>query len=82
MDRKAMELQDLRRILRETAGVDESVDIEGNIMDSEFTELGYDSVAMIETAARINREYGLSIADELLIEAETPRRLLAVVNGA
>ncbi len=82
MQGRAMRLGDLIQILRETAGVQEGIDIDGEILDQEFTDLGYDSVAMIETAARINREYGLAIADETLIEAATPREMLAVVNGA
>ena len=38
-------LEDLKRVLREAAGEDESVDLDGGIMDTEFGELGYDSLA-------------------------------------
>jgi act minimal PKS acyl carrier protein len=82
MPDKTLELHDLRRILREGAGIDEGVDIDGDILDTGFKELGYDSLAIMETAARITREYKISIDDEALVEATTPRLLLDLVNGS
>ncbi|MFD0206397.1 MULTISPECIES: acyl carrier protein [Saccharothrix] len=74
-------LDDLRRILRQSAGADEGVDLDGDILDLEFADLGYDSLALMETASRITREYGIALDDEAALTATTPRRLLAVVNG-
>lgn len=73
-------LHDLRRILREGAGADEGVDLDGEILDTEFDDLGYDSLALMETAARITREYGIPIDEDALLAATTPRRLLDLVN--
>jgi act minimal PKS acyl carrier protein len=73
-------LHDLRRILLECAGADEGVDLDGEILDTEFEDLGYDSLALMETAARITREYGIPIEDEALTAATTPRRLLDLLN--
>nr|WP_042193147.1 acyl carrier protein [Kibdelosporangium sp. MJ126-NF4]CEL20589.1 Acyl carrier protein [Kibdelosporangium sp. MJ126-NF4]CTQ89500.1 Acyl carrier protein [Kibdelosporangium sp. MJ126-NF4] len=78
---ESVTIDDLKRILREGAGVDEGVDLDGDIMDAEFDELGYDSVALLETASRITREYGVQIDDDIATGATTPRQLLAVING-
>lgn len=77
----AFQLADLRRVLRESAGADEGVDLDGEILDTAFEKLGYDSIALMEAAARISREYGTPIEDDALTTATTPRELLALVNG-
>lgn len=76
----AFELADLRRILREGAGADDGVDLDGEILDVAFDDLGYDSIALMETGSRISREYGATIGDDSLTGSTTPRELLALVN--
>lgn len=73
-------LTDLKRILREGAGADESVDLDGEVLDVEFADLGYDSIAVLEAASRITREYGIALDDDATTSARTPRALLNVVN--
>jgi act minimal PKS acyl carrier protein len=73
-------IDSLRRLLVECAGEDGNVRIDEDVLDVDFADLGYDSLAMMETAARIKQEYGLSVQDDLLAEANTPRALLRVVN--
>jgi len=70
----------LKRILREAAGEDESIDLEGDILNLDFQALGYDSLALLETGGRIEREYAIQLDDTTITEAETPRALLAAVN--
>jgi act minimal PKS acyl carrier protein len=77
-----MTTDDLRRILADCAGTDETVDLDGDILDLSFTDLGYDSLALMETAARINQKFGVLIPDDQLPDLETPRALLAFVTGA
>jgi act minimal PKS acyl carrier protein len=74
-------IEDLKRILRESAGADKNVDLDDEILDIDFDALGYDSLALLETAARITREYGVTLDDEAVTSARTPRRFLGVVNG-
>ncbi|MFJ6937467.1 acyl carrier protein [Streptomyces sp. NPDC101118] len=74
--------EDLKRILLEGAGADESVDLDGDILDTEFEQLGYESLAMLETASRIEREYGITLDDDVLADNPTPRALVAAVNAA
>lgn len=72
----------LKEILREGAGQEEGVDLSDNFMDNTFIELGYDSLALLETVGRIEREFGISLGDDVTSEAETPRLLIDLVNRA
>jgi minimal PKS acyl carrier protein len=67
-------------LLRECAGEDESIDLSGDIMDTSFDDLGYDSLALFNTVNRIEREHGIQLRDETVAEAETPRLLLKEIN--
>ncbi|WP_438486753.1 acyl carrier protein [Streptomyces sp. S186] len=76
------ELTDLTRTLRECAGTDETVDLQGDILDLTFTDLGYDSLAMLQTTGHIERSLGLRLDEDAVSDADTPRRYLAMVNDA
>jgi len=74
-------IDDLITLLRECAGEDESVDLDGaNVRDLSFEELGYDSLALHNTVNRIEREFGIRLPDDVVTEAKTPRELLDEVN--
>ncbi|MET7648851.1 acyl carrier protein [Streptomyces sp. NPDC005426] len=81
MAEQAFTLDDLRRILIEAAGADESYNLDGDILDTDFEELGYESLALLETGGRIEREYGISLDEEVLSIANTPRLLIDTVNS-
>ncbi|MHC0431218.1 acyl carrier protein [Streptomyces sp. O3] len=74
-------LDDLKRILLAAAGADENVDLDGDILDTDFEELSYESLAILETCGRIERDYGISLDDTVVTEARTPRALLELVNA-
>ncbi|MEV7192636.1 acyl carrier protein [Streptomyces sp. NPDC093510] len=74
-------LADLTRILREGAGADDGTDLDGDILDRDFDDLGYESLALLETAGRIEREYGIALDDDVFADSRTPRALIAAVNG-
>lgn len=76
----AMTIEDLRAILVSCAGEDESTDTGTDISDVLFEELGYDSLALMETAARIERDFGVRLPEEMMVELKTPRALLDLVN--
>ncbi|MGP4001263.1 acyl carrier protein [Streptomyces sp. 8N706] len=78
---KHLELSDLTALLRECAGQDEDVDLEGDVLDARFSDLGYDSLAILQTTGRIERDYELKL-DEVIDAAETPREYLRLVNQA
>lgn len=78
---KLFTLDDLKRILLEAAGVAEGVDLDADILDTEFEVLGYESLALLETGSLIEREYGISLDEEAVNDADTPRALIDVVNA-
>ncbi|SMF78693.1 acyl carrier protein [Streptomyces sp. Amel2xC10] len=80
MDTQTFTLDSLKRILREGAGADESVDLDGDILDTDFEDLGYESLALLETCGRIEREYGITLDDSVVGDVRTPRRMVEVVN--
>ncbi|MEU6826047.1 acyl carrier protein [Streptomyces atriruber] len=73
-------LTDLQRILLEAAGADETADLDGDILDTTFAGLGYESLALLETGGCIEREYGIALDDDTLTDALTPRELIHTVN--
>ncbi|MFI5765293.1 MULTISPECIES: acyl carrier protein [unclassified Streptomyces] len=80
MATKAFTLDDLKRILKEAAGVAEGVDLDGDILDTEFDVLGYESLALLEAGSLIERELGISLDEEAVNDAHTPRGFIDVVN--
>lgn len=73
-------VDDVRTILRECAGVDEFAPGSGDLMDTSFGDLGYDSLALIEIAARLRQRFGVDVADEIVADDRTPRQLLEEAN--
>lgn len=73
-------LDDLRDIMRRSAGVDESVDLDADIQRTSFTDLGYDSLALLEVFAQIRTGRGVVIPDDAVGEVETPADLVGYVN--
>ncbi|ROQ66591.1 act minimal PKS acyl carrier protein [Streptomyces sp. 840.1] len=80
MSAEQFTLADLKQILLEAAGAAEDVDFDGDVLDTHFDALGYESLALLETAGRIERAYDIALGDDVLTKAETPRALIDVVN--
>jgi len=74
-------LDDLRMVMRACAGEAEGIDLDGDIADMSFDELGYDSIALLETASRIEKSTGIAIAGDGLTVIGTPRALVELVNS-
>ncbi|MEV0828808.1 acyl carrier protein [Nonomuraea rubra] len=77
---KELTLDDLRHLMRISAGEDESIDLDGDIIDAGFRDLGYDSLAVLELASRLERDWGVVVPDEVAATLETPRAVLDYVN--
>lgn len=77
----ALTLADLRQIMREAAGDDEAVDLDRDILDVPFVELGFDSLAMLETVTLVKRRTGVAVADDELDQIVTPRALLDKIGA-
>ncbi|WP_317441808.1 acyl carrier protein [Streptomyces collinus] len=78
---KHLELSELTALLRECAGEEEGVDLDGDVLDTPFIDLGYDSLAMLQTTGRIERDYEVTL-DEAIDGTWTPRAFLAAVDSA
>jgi act minimal PKS acyl carrier protein len=73
-------LEDLKQVLR-TCGTDESVDLDGDILDVEMADLGYDSLAVLEISARLQQRSGREIPEDVTAESMTLRQLLGYINN-
>ncbi|WP_133909886.1 acyl carrier protein [Streptomyces sp. NBC_00582] len=80
MSNRPFTIDDLKRILHTSAGVPEGVDFDADILDVAFDNLGYESLALLETCGSIEREFGVSIDDDSMTITDTPRTLLRLVN--
>jgi len=71
---------DLIKIMRDSAGADESVTIDGDVLDREFAELGMDSLAVLEIQSRIALDHNVAMPESALEHMTTPRRTVEYVN--
>lgn len=74
-------IDDLERVLSQGAGFDGSIDLH-EVLDRNFEELGFDSLAMLETAARVEREFGVSLDESQIVNMTTLRTFVDSVNGS
>ncbi|MDT0462003.1 MULTISPECIES: acyl carrier protein [Streptomyces] len=72
-------LDGLREIMRHCVGTGESVNLDGDIGDTAFTDLGYDSLAVLEVVTQVQGRLGVAIPDEALNDIETPGALIEYV---
>ncbi|WP_158852617.1 acyl carrier protein [Saccharothrix deserti] len=75
-------IEELFQALIESAGDSETDITPADSLDVPFADIGYDSLALMETAAKIAQRTGVKIDDEQLVDAETPRQLLDLLNRA
>jgi len=73
-------LAELVDVLRSSGGDSAELTEGREILDTDFTELGYDSVALLETAGEIERRWSVLLPEEAIVEARTPRLWLDQVN--
>ena len=71
-------LDDLRALL---VGAEEGADLDGDIADRRFDELGYDSLAVLEIAGEIQRRFGVVVPDDAVSEMPTPAAAVKFVNA-
>lgn len=73
-------LSELAEIMRACAGEDEDAQPLEQAQDQQFDDLGYDSLALLETHSRIQRDYGVELSDDEVGVLKTPRELVDYVN--
>lgn len=70
----------LRELVHEAAGDDESIEFDESQLDTSFENLGYDSLAFMETVSRIERAFGVDLPEDDVMAKKTPRSLIDFVN--
>jgi acyl carrier protein len=73
-------LDALLEVMRSCAGVEDSVQLDVHNADVEFEELGYDSLAVLEVAAQVQRLYGVTMPDECVEHMLTPRTAVEYIS--
>jgi act minimal PKS acyl carrier protein len=74
--------EDLVGCIRQAAGEDGDLDLEGDIAEVTFADLGYDSVAMLEVTLLVERRLGISLPDDQdrTGKSATPKKFVELVN--
>lgn len=72
-------LAELKQIMQESAGVADVADL-SEFERTTLSDLGCDSLAIIETATCIERNYGLKLPEDELFDIPTPGAFVAFVN--
>jgi len=73
-------LDDLRVIMRQSAG---ELEVDGpgiDIAQLSYVELGYDSLALLEISARIKQNLSVQVPDDTVATTATPAATVAAVN--
>jgi act minimal PKS acyl carrier protein len=82
MSQSQLAVGDLARVLLECAGPDEdSLPVGEDTIDVPFEELGYDSLGLLNTVGRLERDLQVRLGDEVA-RAKTPRLMLELINQA
>ncbi|MCX4527172.1 MULTISPECIES: acyl carrier protein [unclassified Streptomyces] len=74
-------ISDLQTIMRQCAGEDEDALSLEQAPDRPFEELGYDSLALLETLSRIERDYGVELCEDKVGGIDTAAELVDFVNS-
>ncbi|MER6567952.1 acyl carrier protein [Streptomyces sp. NPDC001093] len=71
-----LELKDTMLSIAEEIGLD----LEGDFLDKPFTDLAFDSLAVLELVTHIQQDFHLAISDDAVADFTTPRDVLDYVN--
>lgn len=75
-------VEDVTRILRECAGDPEySAEPGADVGALSFTDMGYDSLALLEMAARIQQELFVPVSDDAVEAMTTPQQVVDYVRA-
>ncbi|ATL66263.1 acyl carrier protein [Nocardia terpenica] len=72
---------DVLAALIASAGEPEAQVRSEELLDTTFEELGYDSLALIESVSRLEKRFAVTIPDHLVMDCRTFRELVERANG-
>ena len=78
---RELTVQGLRAIVEQCVGGDNTTAIDETTLDTEWTDLGLDSLALYEIVTRVQDDLAVAISDDEVDTFATPRLLLDSVNG-
>jgi act minimal PKS acyl carrier protein len=70
----------LRDIMSACAGPGKHPELDGEFIDVTYEDLGFDSLAVLQLATRVQQELGVPFPDDAVAEMATPRDVLDYVN--
>ncbi|MGY1434615.1 acyl carrier protein [Streptomyces reniochalinae] len=76
----SISFDDLKAIMSRCTGELDGRELTESDLSTSFTEIGYDSLAVLEIASQLQREYGLQIPDEAIEEMDSPQAVIDYVN--
>jgi act minimal PKS acyl carrier protein len=74
-------IENLKVIVREASGVADGVALDADTIDTPLRDIGYDSLAVLEIASRIQRDFHLVVSDEAIEGMKTGRDIIGFVNS-
>ncbi|MED7950328.1 MULTISPECIES: acyl carrier protein [unclassified Streptomyces] len=74
-------LTDFQQIVAKCFEGTDGGELDAASVDSEFGDLGYDSIVVYEIAVRIQDDYGVAIPDEDLDDLKTPADFIAYIGA-
>jgi len=79
---RAVDREVLITLLSESVGLEEDTDLADGDADTPLYELGYDSLALLHVANRIEADFKLFLPDDAISEHATLASLLAALERA
>jgi len=74
-------LDELKKAMLTAIGDDDSVDLKHDILDVPMTDLGFDSLALMNVADILESKYGIEIPEDGIEETmETPRKAVRYIE--
>ncbi|MEV0143998.1 MULTISPECIES: acyl carrier protein [unclassified Nonomuraea] len=74
-------LGELKQIMRQVAGDDDTIELADGFETRTFEDLGYDSLALLEIVHHVERACGRKLPDSELGDITTPKELVEFVGG-
>jgi len=74
-------LEDLKRLLTSDSNTSDGSEITESSLTDEFTELGYDSLALLELVSKVEREFGIKLPDDALENMLTPKSTVDYISA-
>ena len=70
-----------QRVVESCVGVDSSVELTADHLDTELVDLGLDSLTVYEVVTLLQDDLRIRISDDEIDAIKTPRALIDFVNG-